>query len=85
MSCRQFVTETKLFYQASQTDSNCNGILFVNTGTTTVTIDGFLLQPSQSWSIDGNRDEMLVKTYTFNFGAGAGSQLTIIFKRYVGA
>lgn len=84
MSCIQFITETKMFQSANQTDTNCNGVLFVNTGNTTVTVDNFTLQPGQSWSIEGNRDEMLIKTYVFNFGAGAGPQLTIIYKRYVG-
>jgi len=42
------------------------------------------LQPSQSWSVEGNRDEMNIHTYPFAFSSTTGSNLTIIFKRYVG-
>lgn len=83
MSCRRYITETKIFAQSSQTDTNCNGLIFVNTGTSNVTIDGFTLTPNQSWNISGNQDEILVKTYNFNFSGVGINQLTVLFKRYV--
>jgi len=84
MACQQYVTETKIFSANNQTDTNCNSVIFINTGSVNVTVDNVLLQPSQSLSIDGNRDEILIKVYNFNFAAGSNPQLTIVFKRYIG-
>ena len=81
--CRKYITETKVFIQSSQTDSNCNSMVFVNTGTSNVTIDGFTLTTSQSWNITGYNNEMNVKVYNFNFSGAGTNQLTVIFKRYV--
>jgi hypothetical protein len=83
MTCRQYITETKIYVENSQTPSQCNSILFINTGSVAVVVDGLTLQPNQSWEISGNRDEMNIKVYPFNFVAGANPQLTIIYKRYV--
>lgn len=83
MSCIQYTTETKIFVLTGSTDSNCNSILFINTGTSAVTIDGITLQQGQQFRIDGNRDEILVKTYYFNFATGAANSLTVVFKRYI--
>ena len=83
MACRQYITETKIYVQNGQTPSQCNSILFINTGGDAVSIDGVILQPLQSWEISGNRDEMNVKTYPFTFITTISPQLTIIFKRYV--
>ena len=84
MACQQYITETKLFYSNSQTDTNCNSVIFINSGSVNVTVDNVLLAPNQTLAIDGNRDEMLVKVYEFNFAAGSNPQLTVVFKRYIG-
>ena len=47
MACVKFITETKIFQQSGQTDTNANSVIFVNQGTSNVTIDGFLLTPNQ--------------------------------------
>jgi hypothetical protein len=83
MKCRQYITETKVFSASSQTDTNANSIIFVNQGTSNVTVDGFLLTPNQSWNITGNENEINVKVYTFNFSGAGVNQLTVILKRYV--
>jgi hypothetical protein len=83
MTCKKFITETKIFSQSSQTDTNANSVIFVNQGTSNVTVDGFLLTPNQSWNITGNENEMNVKVYSFNFSGTGVNQLTVIFKRYV--
>jgi hypothetical protein len=83
MTCRQYITETKLFYSNNQTDSNCNSIIFINSGGVNVTVDNVVLAPNQTLAIDGNRDEMNVKVYNFNFAAGSNPQLTVVFKRYI--
>lgn len=83
MSCKKFITETKVYSASNSTDTNCNSVIFVNTGTTNVTIDGFTLTPNQSWNITGNENEMLVKVYYFNFSGTGVNSLTVLFKRYV--
>ncbi len=83
MACVKFITETKIFQQSGQTDTNANSVIFVNQGTSNVTVDGFLLTPNQSWNITGNRDEINVKVYSFNFSGAGTNQLTVILKRYV--
>ena len=84
MGCQRYITETKIFVANSQTDSNCNSIIFINSGSVNVTVDNVVLAPNQTLSIDGNKDEINVKVYEFNFAAGSNPQLTIIFKRYIG-
>jgi hypothetical protein len=85
MACIQYITETKIFSQNGQTDTNANSVLFINTGADKVTIDGLMLQPSQSWSIEGNINEILIKVYNFNFLTNNKPSLTVIYKRYVNA
>jgi len=79
----QYITETKIFFQTGSTPSNCNSILFVNTGIINVTIDGLQLVPNQSWTVDGNQGEINLKTYYFTFASGSGAGLTVIYKRYL--
>jgi len=80
---QQFITETKIFYQSGSTPSNANSILFVNTGTTTINIEGLVLTPAQSWSIEGNECEINTKTYYFQFTGVGINALTVIYKKYV--
>lgn len=80
---QQFITETKIFTSNGQTDTQANGVLFINTGTINVSIDGLVLQPSQSWEISGNRNEMLIKIYDIYFSTTSGASCTVIYKRYV--
>lgn len=84
MACQRYITETKIYSANNQTESNCNSIIFINSGSVNVTVDNVLLAPNQTLAIDGNKDEINVKVYNFNFASGANPQLTIIFKRYVG-
>ena len=83
MSCIQYTTETKIYVLTGSTDSNCNSILFINTGTSAVTIDAIVLQQGQQLRIDGNVNEILVKTYYFTFATGGTNSLTIVYKRYL--
>ena len=83
MACRKYITETKIFSASGQTDSNANSMIFVNQGTSNVTVDGFLLTPNQSWNITGNLDEINIKVYSFSFSGTGINQLTVIYKRYV--
>ena len=83
MGCKKYITETKTYVQGGQVDAFCNSLLFINTGSDVVNIDGLNLQPNQSWSIEGNFDEINIKSYSFRFVTQTAPQLTAIFKRYV--
>jgi len=83
MACIRYITETKIFSANGQTDSQCNTILFINTGSDAVNVDGLILQTNQSFEIQGNVNEINIKTYNFLFATNVAPQLTIIFKRYV--
>lgn len=79
----KYITETKIFLAASQTDTYANSVIFINTGSDAVNVDGLVLQPSQSFEITGNQNEILVKVYSFNFLTTTAPQLTVIYKRYL--
>lgn len=83
MGCQRYISETKIFYSNSQTPSDCNSILFINSGSVNVTVDNIVLAPNQTIAIDGNKDEMNVKVYEFSFAAGSNPQLTVVYKRYI--
>ena len=84
IKCLKYITETKVFVLSGQFDSLCNSLLIINTGTDPVSIDGLILQQNQSWSIEGNYNEILIKTYSFTFqNINAVQSLTVIYKRYV--
>jgi hypothetical protein len=80
---QRYITETKVYFESGQTASDCNSILFVNTGTTNVNVDGLQLTPAQSWSVDGNECEINVKYYNFVFSGSGTNSLTVIIKRYL--
>jgi hypothetical protein len=79
----RYITETKVYSTNNQTDTNANSVIFVNTGQDAVNVDGLILQPSQSFEITGNLNEILVKVYNFNFLTNTAPSLTIIYKRYL--
>ena len=80
---QQYITETKVFYQSGSSPSNSNSIIFINTGTSTINIEGLILTPAQSFAIDGNEGEINIKTYYFQFTGVGVNALTVIYKRYI--
>jgi hypothetical protein len=80
---QRYTTETKVYYQSGSSPSDCNSILFINTGTTNVNVEGLVLTPAQSWSVDGNENEINVKYYNFVFNGVGNNSLTIIIKRFI--
>ena len=83
MNCRKYTTDTKIFLFNGQTDTDCNSIIFYNTGTNLVNVDGINLQQGQQFRIDGNENEQLVKVYNFQFSGILVNELTVIYKRYI--
>jgi hypothetical protein len=80
-----YETITKIYSVSGQTDTMSNSLIFLNTGSAPVIIDGIVLQPSQSFSILGNYGEVNTKVYNFNFKGNTARELTVIYKRYISA
>lgn len=83
MSCVRYVTETKVYSANAQTDSNCNSIIFINTGQSSVSVDNLVLTPGQQLAIAGNFNEVNVKIYQITFLGTTSPALTVIYKRYL--
>ena len=85
MNLQKYITETKVYYLSGQTPTNCNSIIFYNTGSSKVIIDGIPLTQLQQIVITGSIGELLVKQYSFEFiqTAESRNELTIIYKKYV--
>ena len=83
MNCRKYTTDTKIFLRDGQADTDCNSVIFYNTGTNPVNVDGVVLQQGQQLRSEGNENEQLVKVYNFQFSGTLVSELTVIYKRYI--
>jgi hypothetical protein len=83
MNCRKYTTDTKIFLRDGQADTDCNSVIFYNTGTNPVNVDGVVLQQGQQLRIEGNENEQLVKVFNFQFSGTLVSELTVIYKRYI--
>lgn len=85
----EYTTETQVYYTTGSIESNCNSILFLNTGTVDAIIDGVRLSIGQSLAIEGNENEINIKKYPIFFQDGGSpsdtGNLTIIRKIYLGS
>ena len=84
----KYVTETKIFntFPGDKIDSNCNSIIFINTGDVTCVIDNYTLVAGQSLTISGNFYELNVHQYALKFikdPVNTNFNLTVIRKLYV--
>ena len=87
MNLIPYETITAEYRDSGYTISNCNSILFINTGTRQVSVDQVKLNPGQSLVIDGNVGELNVKQYSFIFNptftpGTAIKSLTVVRKVY---
>jgi hypothetical protein len=64
---------------------NANGYVFINYGSTTVTINGVIvLQQGQQFEVAGNTGENTKQRYFVNFGSSTtGNNVVIARKRYL--
>lgn len=73
---------------AKYIESGANSIIFINYGTSVVTISniGVILQPNQSFEIGGNAGEITNQRFfvTFTTGVGLVNNCNVILKRYIG-
>lgn len=67
-------------------DSNCNGLTFINFGTSVVSVETVQLQPGQQLEINGNQGEFTVQRFfvKFSVGVGLSNNCVVILKRYKG-
>lgn len=69
------------YFQPGEITPPFNSILFVNQGTTTVSIRGLILAPGASFADNGNFEENNDTLYRFDFtGVGVNSLLVVIKK-----
>jgi hypothetical protein len=78
---KKFVLDFQQYANNNNIVSECNSITFVNTGTTDVFINKFLLVAGAALAIGGNENEIDTTVYNIYFPAGAGA-LSVIKKYY---
>lgn len=83
-NCRQrFYNDISIYQQGQYIQSDCADITFLNTGSSSVNVNGIILLPNQSLAFNANQNEIdTTKYYSFFQGVGSNS-LTVIRKFYV--
>ena len=76
----QFTPVFIAYNSAQSIPTDCNSLIFINSGTTTAIIENVTLGPSQSFVIDGNENEITNVTLQINF-TGAGQNNLIVVKK----
>lgn len=73
----------QLYQNSDYVESNCAEIIFINNGTSNVTLNNtLLLQPTQSFSTDGKNGEMDTTRYNLDFGVSGNNSCVVIRKMY---
>ena len=82
---QKFYTETKLYFTNFKIGSDCNEIIFINQGTTTLSINDVALVPQQSLVISGWTNEIDTTQYNVLFPTpnNVGNRLVVIRKLYI--
>jgi len=78
-----YVIDFKSYSTSQQVPSNCNSLTFYNYGTSTVSVENVLLQPSQSLVISGNACEYTEDTFQIVFGNTGVNNLVVVKKTYL--
>jgi hypothetical protein len=78
---KKYILDFQQFGTNNNIVSQCNAITFVNTGTTDVYINKFLLSAGASLVVGGNENEIDTTVYIFYFTGGIGN-LSVIRKYY---
>lgn len=81
---QKFYIETKIFNTSSKVYSDCNAIIFINTGTTNVNVNDVIIAPSQKLTLSGNFAEIDTTQYQITFAnpIDPNNQVTILRKLY---
>lgn len=76
----------QVYRTTSQIPSECNSILFRNQGTSIAVIDNMvILQPGQTFDIQGNAGELLIRSFQVYFTntGGQTNELLVAFKVFL--
>lgn len=78
-----FSASSQIVVQSGSVESNCNGMVFINIGTDTVTILGYPLTTGQQFSVPCNIGEVDETNYIIQFaGITVNQQCLVIRKEY---
>ena len=80
---RPYKLTALVFNEAGQIESNCNGLLFINQGTSAATLNQVIDLPAgAAIAIEGQQNEIDRSSYSVSFGAGV-NKLVVLIKRYI--
>jgi hypothetical protein len=77
---RNYIPVFIAYNTAQSIPTDCNSIIFINSGTSTAIIENVTLAPSQSFVIDGNENEYTNATLQINFTGGGQNNLVVVKK-----
>ena len=61
-----------------------NSLVFINKGSSNVSIESIALAPNQQFEISGNQGEYTMQRFFVNFGASTvGNNVVVVRKRYI--
>ena len=82
---RPFDLDFTSYVATQQVKTNCNSIQFINVGTNTVKINGTVeLITNQTFTIEGNENEICTATLLLSFiNTGGSNNCTVIKKNFV--
>lgn len=61
-----------------------NSLVFINKGTSNVSIESITLAPNQQFEISGNQGEYTMQRFFVNFGSSTtGNNVVVVRKRYL--
>jgi hypothetical protein len=84
MADRKYKWLTQVYTGAdNQIKSDCNAIIFYNSGTSLVYVNSWPLQPGDRLILGGNENEIDTSLYTISFSPGGTNEFYVLRKYYV--
>lgn len=84
MNLNEYDFDVQFYNTATNIDTQCIDLLFVNQGTNTAFVRGFPLTQGQSLPINGNVGEVIRKTVNIYFSpAGVDNNLMVVRRFYL--
>lgn len=81
---RKYITQTQVYDETMlDVDSFCNDIIFLNSTTGTVYVDGFPVAAGATYQISGNEGEINTTKYKLSFGTGNTGLVYVTRKKYI--
>jgi len=84
MAYQKYSIDITSYQKTQQVSSDCNTLQFVNLGTNAVTINNAItLITNQTFTIEGNENEICTTTFLLTFATGGTSNCAVIKKNFV--